>query len=99
MFAEYPTGPALASSIGACYIFFMSARVLRKTVLARELPPEWRQEGEFAASDLVTVSIEPAADPELEQAGSLEEIMDIISRRAQARGLTEEKLAEILNEE
>jgi hypothetical protein len=41
--------------------------------------------------------IEPE-DPELAAAASLEAVMDIIGRRATERGLTEERLAEILNE-
>jgi hypothetical protein len=71
--------------------------LLRKTVKASELPVQWREEGQLDPEQRVMVVIEPE-DPELAVAGSLEEIMDIISRRAEARGLTEEKLAEILSE-
>jgi hypothetical protein len=70
---------------------------LQKTVTARELPAAWREEGRFTPDQRVTVVIEPE-DPELAAAASLEAIMDIIGRRARERGLTEEKLAEILNE-
>ena len=77
----------------------MATRILRRSVLARELPPEWRQAGAFGPDERVTVLIEPeSADPELAAAGSLLEVMNIIGRRAQARGLTEEKLQEILDE-
>ena len=69
----------------------------KKSLKARDLPREWREEGSFAPDEEVTVYIEPA-DPELARARSLLEVMNIIGRRAQARGLTEEKLQEILNE-
>lgn len=75
----------------------MSALRLTKTLPARDLPAAWREEGQFRPDDRVTVTIEPE-DPELAAAGSLIEVMNIIGRRAQARGLTEEKLQEILNE-
>jgi hypothetical protein len=45
----------------------------------------------------VTVVIEPE-DRELAAAASLEAVLDIISRRGAQRGLTEERLAEILDE-
>ena len=75
----------------------MKARRVRKTVLARELPEAWREEGRFAPDQRVTIVIEPD-DPELAAAASLEAIMDVISRRARDRGLTGKKFAEILNE-
>jgi hypothetical protein len=75
----------------------MEAVRLQKTVIARELPEAWREEGRFALDQRVTVVIEPE-DTELAAAATLEAVMDIISRRARERGLTEEKLAEILNE-
>ena len=64
---------------------------------ARDLPTTWREEGKFAPDDLVTMHIEPA-DRELAGALSLEAMMDVIGRQAQERGLTEEKLAAILDE-
>jgi hypothetical protein len=75
----------------------MQARRVQKTVEARELPKVWREEGRFAPDQRLTVVIEPE-DPELATAASLEAVMDIIGRRATDRGLTEERLAEILNE-
>jgi hypothetical protein len=68
----------------------------KKSVLARELPLEWQEEGRLGPEDRVTVWIEPE-DQELARAGSLRELMDVIGRRAEQRGLSEEKLAEILN--
>ena len=75
----------------------MKAVRVQKTVMARELPDAWREEGRFAPDQRVTVVIEPE-DPELAAAASLEAIMDIISQRATKRGLTEATLAEILDE-
>lgn len=37
------------------------ASVFRKTVKARELPTEWREEGRFAPDDEVTVVVRPSA--------------------------------------
>jgi hypothetical protein len=68
----------------------------KKSVLARELPLEWQEEGRLGPEDRVTVWIEPE-DQELARVGSLRELMDVIGRRAEQRGLSEEKLAEILN--
>ena len=64
---------------------------LQKTVPARELPPSWREEGAVAPDERVTVTIE-REDVELARAGSLVDVMEIIGCRAEARGLTEEKL-------
>jgi hypothetical protein len=75
----------------------MRAKRVQKTVVARELPEAWREEGRFELDQRVTVLIEPE-DPELAAAASLEAVMDLISRRATERGLTEEHLAEILDE-
>ena len=69
----------------------------RKSVAARELPPEWREQGRFTPDERVTVVIEPE-DPELANAASLAELMTIVGRRAQERGLTEAKLHAILDE-
>ena len=64
--------------------------------MARDLPTGWREEGRFAPDDRVTVWIDPE-DAELAAATSLSAIMDIIGRRAGERGLTEERLDDILN--
>jgi hypothetical protein len=75
----------------------MRAKRVQKTVVARELPEAWREEGRFGLDQRVTVLIEPE-DPELAGAASLEALTDLISRRATERGLTGEQLAEILDE-
>jgi len=72
-------------------------KVIEKTLPASELPVAWQREGEFSPTDRVRVRIEPD-DPELAGAANLIEVMRIVGRRARARGLTQEKLDEILNE-
>ena len=72
-------------------------KTIDKTLSASELPVAWQREGEFLPTDLVRVRIEPD-DAELAQAANLVEVMRIVGRRARARGLTQERLDEILNE-
>ena len=72
-------------------------KVIDKTLPASELPVAWQREGEFLPTDRVRVRIEPD-DPELARAATLIDVMRIVGRRARARGLTQEKLDEILNE-
>lgn len=72
-------------------------RVIEKCLPASELPIEWQREGNFAPTDRVLVRIEPE-DRELDEAANLVDAMRIVGRRARARGLTQEKLDEILNE-
>ena len=71
--------------------------IYKKSIPAGQLPQEWQAEGQFAVDQEVTVWIEPS-DPELAAAISVSDLMETIGRRAQARGLTEEKLATILYE-
>jgi hypothetical protein len=73
-------------------------KIIEKCLPASELPIEWQREGEFAPEDEVHVRIEPK-DTELAEAASLAALMDIIGRRMQARGLTPEKLEDILRDE
>jgi hypothetical protein len=68
----------------------MKAVRVQKAVMASELPKARREEGRFAP--------DRAEGPELAATASLEAVMDIISRRGAQRGLTEERLAEILDE-
>ena len=72
-------------------------KVLEKTIPASELPIAWQREGDFAPTDQVRVRIEPE-DSELAEAANLVEVMRIVGQRARARGLTQEKLDEILKE-
>jgi hypothetical protein len=72
-------------------------KTIEKTVRASELPVAWQREGAFAPTDKVRVRIEPD-DPELAEAADLAALMDIVGRRMQERGLTEDKLDEILRQ-
>lgn len=72
-------------------------KVIDKTIPAAELPPAWQHEGQLAPDERVRVRVEPA-DPELAAAATLGELMDIIGRRMQERGLTQEMLDDILRE-
>ena len=69
--------------------------VIQKIVKAGDLPPEWAKE--FADPN-VTVEVRiTECDDELRNAKSPKDVLDIVSRRAEARGLTPEILEEILN--
>lgn len=57
---------------------------------APELPDMCWEEGRFASDERVIVHVE-LIDVELSAAGSLEGIIDIVSRRTRERKLTEEK--------
>lgn len=71
--------------------------LFKKSISARELPIGWQTEGQFDPNERVTVCVQPD-DPELAAAIVLGELMDVIGRRAQVRGLTEERLETILYE-
>ena len=70
--------------------------IIQKIVKAGDLPPEWAKE--FANPNVqVEVSI-TEYDEEVRNAKSTAELLHIMSRRAQERGLTPAILEEILNE-
>ena len=70
--------------------------IIQKIMKARDLPPEWAKE--FADPD-TEVQVEISEyDKELKQARSSLDVLRIISRRAEERGLTPEIVEEILNE-
>ena len=69
---------------------------VKKIVRASELPRDWQRE--FAdPGQIVSVTITDV-DPQLDEAGSLSEVMDVIGKRAEKRGLTEKILKDILHE-
>lgn len=70
--------------------------IFQKIVKASELPPEWVKDVSDG-NEMVRIEVHKV-DEELENAASLSDVMDIISRRVQERGLTPELLQEILNE-
>jgi hypothetical protein len=75
----------------------MTPRLIKKIVMARELPKAWPERDQFAPEDRVTVWIEPA-DAELDTATTLAGLMDLISTRARSRGLDPAKLKAALDE-
>ena len=91
-----PPGTRLARSEPSWYHITM--KTLYKKTVRRATPDHLAGGGPVAPDEQVTVYIEPT-DQELAAATSLPDVMNIIGHRAQERGLTEEKLQEILNEE
>ena len=70
--------------------------IVQKIVKAGSLPAEWRKDFPDPERS-VRVEIREV-DPELEAASSLEEMMDLVGKRAGERGLTPAILQEILGE-
>ena len=70
--------------------------IVQKIVKAGSLPAEWRKEFSNPDRD-VRVEIREV-DPELEAAKSLEDVMDLVAKRAEERGLTPKILQDILND-
>lgn len=70
--------------------------IIQKIVKAKDLPPEWAKE--FSDAN-VTIQVSlTECDEELAIAKDPMEVLNIISRRAEARGLTPEIAEEIMNE-
>jgi hypothetical protein len=55
----------------------MEMTMVKKSMRARDLPPEWQNQGGYAPDDQVRIQVEPH-DPELAAAGSLRELIDVI---------------------
>lgn len=66
-------------------------------VKGKDLPPEWASQAEAKPDGEYMVYIVPE-DPKLDAAKTTAEFMRIVGERAARRGLTEERLNEILNE-
>ena len=71
-------------------------QTLREEVKGKEIPEKWRKKAEISADEIVEIIIQP---PRNEQIKKLFETMDRINDEAEKKGLTEEKLAELLREE
>ena len=69
---------------------------IKKILRARELPCDWQRA--FADPDQIVAVTLTDIDPELDRAASLPEVMDVIGKRAEQRGLTGEILKDILDE-
>lgn len=70
--------------------------IVQKIMKAGDLPPELAKAFSDPNADVQVVVRE--VDRELASAKSTDEVMDLISARAEERGLTPELLREILNE-
>lgn len=70
-------------------------KTLTQEVPGRDLPEEWRMKAEVSPDEFVTVIIQPSRDELTKQ---LLDIADRASTEAKEKGLTEEKLAQLLNE-
>lgn len=70
--------------------------IIQKIVKAGDLPPEWAKE--FANPNARIEVRLTECDEELQNAKTPMEVLDIVSRRAEARGLTPAILEDILND-
>lgn len=61
-----------------------------------ELPPEWAERAGIDADDFVDVVIQPPREQRLK---ALLSLMDQVAEEAERRGLTEEKLEELLKDD
>ena len=62
-------------------------------IKGRELPKDWAEKIKAVPDESYTVTIRPQKESK-----TLKQVMSELSRKAQARGLTPEKLEEILGE-
>ncbi|MFM9942557.1 MAG: hypothetical protein ACKVP7_24015 [Hyphomicrobiaceae bacterium] len=70
--------------------------IIQKIVRAGDLPPEWAKE--FADPDIKVEVRIAEFDEELAKARTSIDVFDVFARQAEKRGLSPEKLDEILNE-
>ncbi len=71
-------------------------QTLREEVRGKDLPEKWRKKAKISLDEIVEIVIQP---PRSEQLKELFATMDEMSDEAEKKGLTEEKLAELLREE
>ena len=65
-------------------------------IRGRDLPREWARQADVGPDELVEVTIQPPRDKRLRE---LFAIMDRAAKEAKQRGLTEEKLQELLKDD
>ena len=70
-------------------------KTITQEVPGRDLPEEWRKKAEVSPDEYVTVIIRPSRD---ELTRRLLEIAGRASAEAKEKGLTEEKLSQLLDE-
>ena len=71
-------------------------KTMREEVLGKDLPEPWQKKAKVEPYEIVTVTIQPGTE---ELTKRLLEIADRVTDEAGKKGLTEEKLNELLNEE
>lgn len=71
-------------------------KTMREEVLGKDLPEQWQTKAKVKPYEVVTVTIQPGTE---ELTKRLLNIADKVSVEAEQKGLTEEKLNELLNEE
>jgi hypothetical protein len=79
----------------AFYRNMSTMKTLTQEVPGRDLPEKWRIMAEVSPDEYVTVIIQPSRD---KLTGKLLEIAERASGEARKKGLTEERLSELLNE-
>lgn len=79
----------------AFYRIMSTMKTLTQEVPGRDLPEKWRMLAEVSPDEYVTVIIQPSRD---NLTSKLLEIAERASDEAKKKGLTEEKLSELLNE-
>ena len=75
----------------------MTTTTLKKTIPASELPQAWQEELQYTPDQRVVVSVEPEDIRQI-KLQQLRILMSEMGKEAQAAGLTEEKINEILKE-
>ncbi len=71
-------------------------QTLREEVQGKDLPEKWRKKAKVLPDETVEIIIQPPRDKQMKQ---LFETMNRVSDKAEKKGLTDEKLAELLREE
>jgi len=73
----------------------MKTTVIEK-ITGKELPQEWAEKAGVQPDEEVEITIQPSREQRLR---ALLEIMDRAGAEAESRGLTDDKLAELLKDE
>ncbi len=71
-------------------------QILQENVKGKDLPDEWRKKAKVLPDEVVTVTIQPSTEVLTKQ---LLDIADKVSTEAEQKGLTEERLNALLNED
>lgn len=71
-------------------------KTLTQEVKGKDLPEQWRKEADIDSEEIVVVTIQPRRDELTEQ---LLAIAEEASAEAKEKGLTEERLSQLLHEQ